>query len=420
VIQLWVVTRWRRCALVVLLGLLLTARPAWAQFSLFQLPGKLGAFLDSQELQEPRRAPLTINPSLALTGEYNDNIFFDNDNRVSDFIIRFEPGLEIVAEGPTYRFGASYNFTAAVFASETQESHAFDHQNFSLDTLWRVDPHVTLTLTDTFILSTDTNLISSENVATGRDRGWTNTLAAGVAWDFAPLWTLRSGVSWTTERYQRDDLLDSDVYRVTVGVDRRLSPEVTGGADYEFGYFDLENEPQTTTHTPRLGIAWRATPTITLSLRAGPTFEVQEGGDTKVTPAVSASYRQRMPFGAVGLAYDRAVGTAGGLGGVTHNQLVWGFVDVTTLLRGLTLRLVPRYSTEKSSRDDSIDVRSFTASLQMQYRLTDWMSLIGGYQFFRQRSDSTLVTTTGTPLATDADQNRVFFGVQFGYPIRFD
>jgi hypothetical protein len=30
------------------------------------------------------------------------------------------------------------------------------------------------------------------------------------------------------------------------------------------------------------------------------------------------------------------------------------------------------------------------------------------------------VTNIGTPIANDADQNRVFFGVQFGYPIRFD
>jgi hypothetical protein len=48
------------------------------------------------------------------------------------------------------------------------------------------------------------------------------------------------------------------------------------------------------------------------------------------------------------------------------------------------------------------------------------MSLLGGYQFFHQRSDSTTQTAIGTAIANDADQNRVFFGVQFGYPIRFD
>ena len=59
-------------------------------------------------------------------------------------------------------------------------------------------------------------------------------------------------------------------------------------------------------------------------------------------------------------------------------------------------------------------------ALQATYRVTPWISLIGGYQFFRQRSDGTEVARIGTFIATDADQNRVFFGVQFGYPIRFD
>ena len=409
----------RRGAIVCLLAVVALAEPAAAQFPLFQQPGQPGAFQDPQELEQPRRAPLTITPSLAITGEYNDNIFSDNRNRVSDFIIGFTPGLAIVAERPTYRFGAGYSFTSEIFASETQETHAFDRQNFWLDTLYRVNPNLTLTLTDTFIFSTDTNQVTNENVSTGRDRALSNILAAGVAWQFAPLWTLRSGLSWTVERFESDDSQDSNVYRANVGVDRRLSPQLTVGADYEFGYFDIEREQKTTTHTPRLGVAWQPTSTISLALRAGPTFEIQDG-DTQVTPAVSASYRQRVPFGAVGLSYDRAVGTAGGLGGTTHNQLVAGFVDVTTLTRGLTLRFLPRYAIEESSRGNSIDVRSFTASLQATYRLTAWVSLIGGYQFFRQRSDSTVVTNFGTSIATDVDQNRVFIGVQFGYPIRFD
>ena len=65
--------------------------------------------------------------------------------------------------------------------------------------MWRVDPYVTLTLTDTFIFSTDTNLVSRESVLTGRDRALSNTLAGGVAGQFAPLWLLRGDLSWTTE-----------------------------------------------------------------------------------------------------------------------------------------------------------------------------------------------------------------------------
>jgi hypothetical protein len=93
---------------------------------------------------------------------------------------------------------------------------------------------------------------------------------------------------------------------------------------------------------------------------------------------------------------------------------------VTTLARGLTLQVSPRYSIVESPRDDSIDIKSFTLGLQAIYRLTSTVALVAGYQFFHQRSDSTVLTRSGNTLANDADQNRVFFGVQFGFPFRFD
>jgi len=414
------VNRLRSVAIGCLLGIVALATPAAAQFPLFQQPGVPGTLLDPQELDQPRKAPFTITPSLAITGEYNDNIFIDNRNRVSDFIIGFTPGLAIAVERPTYRLAAAYNFTSEIFTSETSESHAFDRQNFLLDTMWRVDPFVTLTLTDTFIFSTDTNLVSRESVSTGRDRALSNTLAGGVAWQFAPLWLLRGDLSWTTERFDRGGLEDSDVYRAAVTAERRFSRQITGDVGYEFQYFDIQGEEKATVHTPRVGVSWQPTATISLTLRGGPSFEIQDDGDTRVTPAVSASYRQRLQFGAVGIAYDRAIGTAGGLGGTTDNQLISGYVEVSRLSRGLLIQLLPRYSIVESPNDDRIDVKSFTMALQATYRVTPWISLIGGYQFFRQRSDGTEVARNGTFLANDADQNRVFFGVQFGYPIRFD
>jgi hypothetical protein len=397
---------------------LLVAAPARAQFPLLQQPGQ--RFLDPQELEEPRRAPFTIIPSIAITGEYNDNIFFDNDNKESDFIIGFTPGIAIALERTTYRLIAGYNFTSEIFLTETEESHAFDRQNFWLDGDWRVDPYITLSLSETFAYSTDTNLIATESVSTGRDQALNNTLAAGVAWQVAPLWTLRGGGSWTAERYDSEDLRDSNVYRLSASVERRLSERITGDLGYEFGYFDIDREPTSVTHTPRIGIGWEPTPTVSLVLRAGPSVEIKEDSDTRVTPAVTAVYRHRVPFGRLGLSYDKYIGTAGGLGGTTDNQVVSGFVEVTTLLRGLTVRLLPRYTIEQTPDSNRIDVQTFTATLQATYRLTAWLSLIAGYQFYRQRSDSTEVTSIGTPIATDADQNRVVFGLQFGYPIRFD
>jgi len=398
----------------------LAVSPAAAQIPLLQQPGQPGALQDPQELQPTRRAPLTITPSFTLSEEYNDNVFLDNRNRESDFITGFTPGIAITVERPTYRLAAGYNFTAELFARETNESHAFDRQNFFLDSFWKVDPHLTLSLTDTFIFSTDTNLIAREQVSTGRDRSLSNTLAMGAGYEFAEFWTLRGGASYTLERFSRSGLEDSDVYRANVGVDRRLSSRLTVGAGYEFGYFDIDNEQKTTTHTPRIGAVWRATDTITLALSGGPTVERRESGNTRLTPAITASYTQRTPFGSVSLTYDRSVGTASGLGGPTDNDLVSGYVTVTTLLRGLTVQFLPRYSNVQSPNSDRVDIRALTLALAATYRITDWVSVIAGYQFFHQRSDSTALSSIGTPIANDADQNRLFFGLTFGYPIKFD
>jgi hypothetical protein len=398
---------------------LLALSPASAQFPLLPIPGQAPP-PDPQRLQQPRRVPFTLTPSLTISEEFNDNIFVDNDRKEWDFVTGFTPGLAINFEDATRRLNAAYSFTAEVFAREQSESHAFDRQSFLGEALWRVNPQLTLSLADTFAFSTDTNLIGTESVSTGRDRAWSNALTGGAAWQFDRLTALRGGAGWTVERFDDEDAQDSDVYRTDVFLDRRLSPRLSGAAGYQFAYFDIDREERTYVHTPRVGLTWEATQTLTLALSGGPSFELKEESSTRITPAVTAGFRHQLPFGAWGIGYDRAIGTAGGLGGTTDNQFISAFLDITTLARGLIVQVSPRYAIEESPRDDTIDVQSFTLGIQATYRITPVIALVAGYQFFHQRSDSTALTTAGTPLATDADQNRVFVGIQFGYPIRFD
>jgi hypothetical protein len=389
--------------------------PAAAQYP---VPGPRG--VGPQELQAPRRAPLTFTPSITVAEEYNDNIFLDNRNRESDFITTFTPGFSLNAASETYDIAASYYFTSELYAKNSNLSHAFDRHALSLDALYRVDPRTTLTLTDTFTFDTNTNVVSAEGVATGRDRAWGNSLALGASWQADPRTTLHGGVAWSVLRFQREDLIDSDVYRADVGVDRTLTPRLSGSLSYEFDFFDIEQQDNVYAHIPRAGVTYRFTPTLTGALSAGPIIEIPENGDTRITPAVSASLRQRLAWGAVGLTYDRALGTAGGLGGPTENQTIGAYLEVTTVLKGLTLDVNPRYSIVESAFGNAIDVDGFTMPVTATYRFTPWLAVVGSYIFFHQRSDSTVTTTTGTALANDVDQNRLWLGVQLGYPIRFE
>jgi hypothetical protein len=374
---------------------------------------------DPQALQMPRRAPLTVLPSITVSEEFNDNVLLSNRDRRWDFITGITPALNVILESTTYRLAAGYNFTAEMYAREPDRNAVFHRQNFDLDTTWRPTEQLTLTLTDALSFSTDTNLIAAEGVATGRDNAWSNALGGGAAYVIDPFTTVRAGASYTVLRFDSDDLQDSDAYRANAWLDRALSRFLTGTIGYEVAYFDIDDEPTTWTHTPRVGFSYRLTETITVAANGGPTFELRDGEDDRVTPAVTATYAQRMRFGAIGASFDRRVSTAGGLGGTADNTSFGVRVDVTTLLRGLTLSFAPRYSMLESE-DERIDLRSITIPLTATYRLTAWLAAVASYQFYQQRTDSVARTRGGDLIAEDADQNRVFVGLQFGYPLTFD
>jgi len=390
--------------------------PAVAQF-IIQRPSDIFT-LDTAEVREVRRAPMTLTPSLTVTEEFNDNIFLDNRNKEWDFITGFTPGIAFEMERPTYHLVTSYDFTAEIFARNSEEDHAFDRQNFFLNGTYRVNPQLTLTGTNTFTFSTDTNMIAAEGVSTGRSNAWSNDLGAGVAWQVDPRTSLRAGVGWTTQHFQDPALVDSNAFTVELGVERALVPRLRGILEYQFDYFAFSTLPDVQAHTPRVGAVYEVTPTLTAALRIGPTFEVSDGS-TDVVPSVLASLRQRMRWGVIGFDYSHLVGTAGGLGGTTRNHSIGGTVQVTTLLRGLFIAVAPRISII-NGQGTTEDVTSFTLPLQVVYRITERIALVGAYQFFHQNASARVVTSAGTAVATDVDQNRLLIGIQFGYPIRFD
>ena len=385
-----------------------------------------GPAQDPQKLQMPLRGPITLLPTITLSEEYNDNILLDNRNRTWDLITGITPAINLIWESRTHRLIAGYNFTAELYLRDPTRDNAFNTQNFNLDGMWRASERLTLTLADAYTATTDTNLISPAGVSVGRNRSWGNALSGGAAYKLDDFTAVRGGASYAVQRFSRSELDDSDVYHGYLFLDRTLTRYVRGSVGYDFGYFDIEHEDKVTTHTPKIGASWQVTPTITLAVNGGPTFELHDNGDSRITPTVTATYEQTVKFGTVGLGFDRQVATAGGLGGVTDNTSVFGHVDVITFARGLTLSFAPRYSWVKSagkirSADNrDIDISSITLPLQVTYRLTAWMAAVARYQFYQQRTAHEIRDTAGNLFAADADQNRLFVGLQFGYPITFD
>jgi hypothetical protein len=221
--------------------------------------------------------------------------------------------------------------------------------------------------------------------------------------------------AWELQRFDSEGSEDSDTYRAGTGLDYTITPRFGLTAGYDYAYFDIDGEPTAQTHTPRVGFSYQITPALSAAVVGGPSFLISDG-DTSVSPAVTATLTWLQRWGSISLAYDRAIRAGAGQGGATDTQSFGGAVQVTTLARGLGVAFSPRYTISESEEvaRNRTDDKTLTLNLSATYQIARYVSLVGSYTFFNQRSSG------GGADQADVDQNRVFLGLQFGYPISFD
>ncbi len=406
-------TLFHRYVWSVVVGVLCLTWPVTARA---QYTGEVPILAGPEFFAASARGPFVIIPTLTLAEEYNDNVFLNNNRRKSDYITHASPGLRVVMESPGYRLSAGYFATAEKYLHQEQLDSLFHTQGFFIDGTYQVTPLVSLSLNDTLVASDFTNTASPEGIATGRTRSVGNTLTPGVAWQLSPRTSVQFLGSYTLQRFNSNNAHDSDVYRLSANLNHDLSPRLRGTVGYQVSYLDIEGQAGTTSQSPRAGLTYQFTPALTGSVSAGPTFTT--GSENQVSGAGTVSLTQRLAFGSASLSYDRSIAVAGGLGGPTENQSIAGAVRVTTLAQGLALDLAPTYTISKSIGRENIDVKALRVVLRAAYQVTPWLGLLASYNFFQQHTETT-VTASGLTV-NDVDQNRVFLGLQFGFPIRRD
>ena len=352
---------------------------------------------------------ITLTPSVTLSGEYNDNLFLTSRSRRDDVVFAITPGVTLSMRRPNYRFATGFHTSGELYLDEDELNNFGNSTRFFADWFYQVSPSVTLSLVDDFIFSRDTNAITSGGVSAGRQSAWRNTITPSVRWQATPNTGFGLFASHTILRLDENtiDLRDSDTYRLGLTADHRLSARLTGTAGIEGAYIDTSGEPSAYTVTPRVGLSYAVTPTLRVYGNAGPTL-LERDGDTSVSPAVSAGLIQTYKFGFLQLGYDRAI--VAETIGVSDRHAFFGSLVVPGLVRRLQLEFTPRYTITNPEAPSSADtVNTLSLNLAAKYQIVRNISVIGSYTFFHQTFDRNR--------NADIDQNRVFFGLQYAYPI---
>jgi predicted porin len=361
---------------------------------------------------------VTLTPSVSISEEYNDNIFSNNANRQWDFITGVTPALTLVVNQPTVQLSAGYSLSADIYARNYDLSKGLNRQNLVASGSWAAAEGLTLFASDRFAYDYNTNVLGSQGFSTGRQEGWSNNVTAGMTWQVTRSNSLNLNVGYDLFRFRGDgDGVDSDTYSLQAGITHDFSPRLSSYVNYAFSYIDAQGQDSSMTHSPTLGLSYQFTQTITGRVSGGAGITTGLGGDVDVSPVISASLEKTFKAGSVSASYSRTVEVASGFGGPTDSQTVSGSLILTALLRGAVVVFTPAYRIAQSvdsQQVGQIDVKALTLTLAATYQLFQYVSIFGDYEFFQQR------TSGSSTSQLDVDQHRVRFGLQFGYPIRFD
>jgi hypothetical protein len=225
-----------------------------------------------------------------------------------------------------------------------------------------------------------------------------------------PLTALNLEAEYDVLRFEGNgDAQDSDTYRVRVGGDHQFTRRFVGRADFEVAYFDPEDEPVATTYTPTIGFDYLFTPTLRGVISGGPSLIVREGQPDRITPAGRVALEQTFKTGSFLIGYERQVSAE--TVGIRDRQIAFAALRFTTLLRGLSFGVTPRYTrTDRDIEGGQEKIEALSVNVGFSYQLVRSIALIASYTFFAQREDG----------VEDIDQNRAFLGFQYAYPINFD
>jgi hypothetical protein len=179
-------------------------------------------------------AEFSLNPSITLREEYDDNIFLKRDNKEDDYITRVMPSINMSYKTPIWDWTLDYtlNFWYYSGLGESGDSHDLDlSSNLNI-----IDNLLYLEITDIYLSEVLDPRRPSTDVNLEINRTDSNTFNAipHIKYQIAPRTILYSGYRYTNIWYREDDAVDRQMHSGLIKIEQSFSPLLTGSAGIEY------------------------------------------------------------------------------------------------------------------------------------------------------------------------------------------
>jgi hypothetical protein len=335
----------------------------------------------------------TLGVSLSLSEEYNDNIFLEHSDRKSDFITYLSPGLDFSLKSinSELRLGYSTSFNYYKSHSELNSSPA---HNFTASGLFNLSERLSLTITDTYIKSSeirDIRTVPDLGPVTGRIERTLHTVGGSISYSLRDNLSYTLGASYSDADYKEPGSSAVKTCSGNMGLNYRQSERTTLSANVRYVKYDYNLNSDATGQDYTLGVTYRLTPTLTVRATAGATntkIEDTGGSDTGFTGGVD--FTKAFEKGEAALSYRQSV-----IAGVENGAPLRTQTASLSLRRPITNKLAAAvsasYSKFESVKRTNVDTDEISFGADLTYNLGPWAGLALSYSYVN--SDDKLIDT---------------------------
>jgi hypothetical protein len=382
-----------------------------------------------------------VQGGVTFTTAYSDNVLGSTQgSAVSDVSYSIAPTLSLDRTDTRLHSVFSYS-PGFTFYQHTSERNQADH-NIAADLSYRLSPHVTLDVRDTFRKSSDffnqfnpgtTNQVNGGTqtpavaVVPPLANQLTNNGSVGLTYQFARNAMVGIGGQFNYLHYpdltQVPGLYDSNAAAGQAYYTHRLSSRHYVGASYQYQKtlaYPVDQRSETETQTGQLFYTIFLSPTWSASVSGGAQYTnllfTPFPLITQWSPTGSASLSWQSPHTAFVAGYSRSVSAGGGLVGAYDNSSANASLR-RQLLRTWSAGLSGNYAIYKALEPGvfpgSQDGHSISGGFSVQHQLSQHVSLDAGYNYLHQ-SYNNVAAIAGAP-----DTNRAWISVsyQFSRPL---
>jgi hypothetical protein len=342
-----------------------------------------------------------VIPSLNLTEEFDDNVFGTSSNRKSDFVTRGSPSLTAGYRSQPLTLLVTAGFDAEFFEENRELSNVGDRKR--ADVAFQYLPTRTLTLgvtADYAQTVTPTELSPETGIELGRQETTLWDVSPSLSYRFTPS---TSGDARYLYRRSVTESLTNVTQEARLGLSHLLTLRDTGTLGYILRQIEADAADADRSHAITIGWNRRLSPTMALSLEAGPRVSESDG---TLGAEAAASLERRLKLGAVSVAYTRSETAIIGRAGTARFDSLSG-----------SLRLEPRRSLQVNfgafvsevAEEGVSDTMVYGLNASVGYQITKWLSARATYRFYRQEQGSITIP-----------HNIFSIGLDVRYPVRAD